>query len=140
MKTDREKRICLMRCTGHALYPVSQQDDEILMELSKTQDIEVSFKQRRSNPQLRRYWVMLADVVKATECYPTAERLHEALKFDMGYVTPQRTMRGVLMYAPDSVAFSRMGADEFKGFFDRAVRLISETYGIDPLALEEMAA
>lgn len=138
-KTDREKRICLMRRKGSALFPVSQADDEILQELGEG-DVEVIFKQRRSLPQLRKYWAMLSDVVAATDSYPTAEHLHEALKLATGYTATITTLQGQVIVVPDSVAFSRMGPGEFKGFFDRAVRLISETYGIDPLALNEMAA
>ena len=138
-KTDREKRICLMRRKGSALLPVSQADDEIISELGEG-DVEVTFKQRRSLPQLRKYWAMLSDVVAATEAYPTAEHMHEALKMSMGYVTQIKTLQGAPFIVPDSVAFSRMGPGEFRGFFDRAVRLISETYGFDPLGLEAYAA
>lgn len=140
MKSDRDKAIIMMRRKGSGLFPVSSFDDEALQQLDAGKDVEVSFKQRRSLPQLRRYWAMLGDVVAATDAYPNAERLHEALKFSMGYTAQIKTLAGQTIIIPDSVAFSRMGADEFRGFFDRAVRLIAETYGIDALALGEMAA
>ena len=138
-KTDREKRICLMRRKGSALFPVSQADDEILQELGEG-DVEVTFKQRRSLPQLRKYWAMLSDVVAATDSYPTAEHLHEILKYEMGYVKPIRRLNGETVLMPDSVAFSRMGPIEFRGFMDRAIRLIGETHGIDCTQLQRLTA
>ena len=140
MKTDREKAIVIMRRKGSYLFPVSPFDDEVLCGVEAGKDVEVTFKQRRSVPQMRLYWVMLAGVVAATECHASAERLHDALKFAMGYTTPLKLMDGQIVMVPDSIAFSRMGPDEFKGFFDRAARLIGETYGIDPLALEKVSA
>lgn len=138
-KTDREKRICLMRRKGSALLPVSQADGEIIQELGDG-DVEVTFKQRRSLPQLRKYWAMLSDVVAATDGYPTAEHLHEAIKMATGYTATITTLQGQVIVVPDSIAFSRMGPGEFRGFFERAVRLISETYGINPVDLERIAA
>jgi hypothetical protein len=139
-KSDKDRQIIIMRRKGSALCPLNAFDAEIIEGFAADQDIEVTFRQRRSNPQLRRYWVMLAEVVAATECHPNADKLHEALKFDMGYTAKIKRLNGVIITVADSVAFSRMGAAEFKGFFDRAVRLISEAYGIDPLALEDKAA
>lgn len=140
MKTDREKSIVMMMKTISGFIPVSAFDAEIVSQVPLHKHVEVEIKQRRSIPQMRRYWVMLGDVVKATECYPTAEHLHDVLKFEMGYVTPVKRLNGDIVLVPDSTAFSKMGPDEFKGFFDRAVRLISETYGFDPLGLEAYAA
>lgn len=139
-KTDKEKAAIIMRRKGSALWPASAFDDEMICALSQGVDIEVSLKQRRSLPQMRQYWVMLANVVEATEAYPTAEHMHEALKVDMGYTVPVKTPRGTVFHMPDSIAFARMGPVEFKGFFDRAIRLISETYGIDPMSLGRRAA
>ena len=136
-KTDREKAPIILRRKGSALWPASAFDDEMLCRLDQGKDIEVSLVQRRSLPKMRAYWKMLANVVQATEAYPTAEHMHDALKIDMGYSTPVKTLRGHVATVPDSIAFSRMDEAEFNGFFKRAKRLIAETYGIDPDALEQ---
>lgn len=139
-KTDRERAPIIMRRKGNHLEPASQFDAEMVAELAFDRDIEVSIKQRRSLPQMRAYWAMLANVVEATECYPTAERLHEAIKIDCGYCTQFKTLRGAPVLQADSIAFSRMDGVEFSGFFKRAERLIAETYGIDPKELGKAAA
>lgn len=138
-KTDREKRVCLMRREGMRLAPVSQFDADMLAELSSGADVEVSFKQRRSAPQLRAYWVWLAEVVKATECAPNAEHLHETLKLATGYVTRVRRLDGTTIEIPDSVAFSRMEGAEFTGYFRRAERLVAEHFGFTKEQMERAA-
>ena len=129
-KTDKERRICIVRCTGSALYPVSAADEEILQGLSKTQDVEVTFKYRRIPEQLRAYWWFLSYVVEATEAYPTAEHLHEAIKFALGYVKQMVTLAGEIIVVPDSVALSAMDGQEFTEYFKKAEKLIAERFGI----------
>lgn len=140
MKTDRERATVIMRKEKGRLAPASAFDAEILDALADGVDVEVTLKQRRSLPQMRAYWAMLADVVAATDAYPSAEHMHDALKYAMGYTQQITLPDGRKVFIPDSVAFGRMGAAEFKGFFDRATRFIAETYGIDPMALTRKAA
>lgn len=128
-KTDKDKRICIMRREGNRLSPVTSFDAEMLGEFAQGQDIEITLKQRRSNPQLRAYWAWLADVVAATDCSPSAEHLHETLKLEMGYVTRIRRFDGSTQAWPDSIALSKMDGPEFTGFWRRAERLIAETFG-----------
>lgn len=129
-KPDQEKRICLMRCTGHALYPVSQQDEEILMGLSKTKDVEITFKYRRIPEKLRLYWWFLGYVNEATDAFPTAEKMHREIKRALGYVTIEKKLNGEEVEVVDSVAMSAMDEHEFGEFFKRAERLIAEHFGI----------
>ena len=128
-KPDREKRICIMRRAGNRLEPSTQFDAEMLNEFEVGKDIEVTFRQRRSNDQLRAYWAWLGDVVAATECAPSAEHLHETLKLEMGYVTRIKRFDGTTQVWPDSVALAKMDGKEFTGFFRRAERMIAEVYG-----------
>lgn len=129
-KSDQEKRICLMRCTGKALYPVSQQDEEILMELSRTKDVEITFKYRRIPEKLRLYWWFLGYVNEATDAYPNTVKLHDAIKRHLGYVTVERKLNGDEVEVVDSIAMSAMDEHEFGEFFKRAERLIAEHFGI----------
>jgi hypothetical protein len=130
-QTDREKCIMLMRKKGNGLFPSSPIDAEMLDAIEAGKDVEVTLKQRRSLPQLRAYWAWLGEVVAATEAYPSAEHMHEALKFSMGYTTQIKTLAGHVVTVPDSIAFSKMDAVEFNGFFKRAVRLVAEALGVD---------
>lgn len=130
MKPDREKRICIVTRKGGALWPVSAADAEILDGLVQGKDIEVTFKYRRIPEQLRAYWWFLSYVIEATDAYPTADHLHEAIKFELGYVRKMAKLNGEIVIVPDSVALSAMDGHEFSEYFKRAERLIAERFGI----------
>jgi hypothetical protein len=134
MKTDLEKAPIQMRRTKAALVPVGAFDDERLEQYPEGSIVEVTIKRRRSNPQNALYWSALSKVVEATGAYPSAEKLHEALKFKLGLTMPVKMMDGTIVYLPDSTAFARMDQAEFKRFFDAAMQALAEAFGFDPLA------
>ena len=135
MMTDRERIPLMLRRTTRGLEPMDQLAADMLGVYAINSDVEVTVKKRRSLPQLRLYWAALQNFVEATGAYPTAEHAHDALKLDLGYTMPIKTLAGDIVFMPDSAAFGRMGDAQFKAFFDRAMARIAEVYGIDPLAL-----
>ena len=139
MMTDDERRPIILRRTARGLEAPTAADAEMLDRYAIGRDVEVKIKARRSLPQLRLYWAMLARVVEATGAYPTTDHLHSAIKHALGYTTPIKTLDGDIQYWPDSVAIARMDAAQFKEFFDAAVKLIAEKWGFDPLAEMEAA-
>ena len=140
MKQDREKIPLILRRTERGLEPRSRQATDLLAQYAVHSDVEVSIKKRRSLPQLRLYWLMLQNVVAATGAWPSAEHLHDALKLDLGFTTPVKTMDGRLVMIPDSAAMSKMDAAQFRIFFDSAAARLAEVCGFDPLANTEEAA
>lgn len=140
MKTDREKIPLVLRRTERGLEPRSRQASDLLAQYAVHSDVEVSVKKRRSLPQLRLYWAMLQTVVSATDAWPTAEHLHDALKLDLGYVTPIKSMDGRLVMIPDSAAMAKMDSAQFKAFFDAAAARLAEVCGFDPVAETQEAA
>lgn len=133
MKTDRERAPIMMRRGSGMLFPIGKFDQERLMELPEGVAIEVSIKRRRSNPQNALYWSLLAKVVAATDAYPSAEHLHDAIKMALGFTMPIKTLDGRVVYVPDSTAFGKMDAAQFKTFFDKAVELLNRLTGSDVL-------
>src|SRR5690606_26875653 len=71
---------------GDALVPELAMDRRALDGVSQGQRVKVEIKEFRSLPRLRAYWGMLHEVVAATECAASAERLHEAMKLELGIV------------------------------------------------------
>lgn len=98
-------------------------------------------RSRRSLPQHRLYWQALSAIVRATEQWPTAEHLHSDIKLTLGYTRKSVNLRtGEVVLSVDSTGFDAMPSDEFKLFFDKAMKLISEQCGIDPLEFYGRAA
>lgn len=140
-RASRETAPLVLRRTDRGLEPRSRLAADLLQKFPLHADVEVTIKRKRSHPQLRLYWVMLHKVVEATDAFPSAEKLHDALKFDLGFVSPMKMLDGRVVYVPDSAAMNGMDADEFRRFFDKAVARLAEVCGFDPLeAMDEKVA
>jgi len=140
MKDKRPIRAYRGRGKALALFPYGTADIASFEALKPGEPVEITIKQRRSLPQLQAYWSMLQRVVEATDAFPTAEKLHEALKMDLGYTTPLKTLSGDVFLVPDSVAFNKMSAPDFRDYFKRAEKLLAEKFGIDVHELRKEAA
>lgn len=125
---------------GRALVPCGALDLDAFTAVKEGEPVEITIKQRRSLPQLRAYWQMLHNLVDATGAYPTADHAHTAMKFACGITIPMKTLTGDVFLIPDSTAFDKMQAPEFRAYFDLARKLIIERYGFDPLETPVEAA
>lgn len=135
----KDKRPIRFTKHGRALYPYGAADHDTLAAIPEGETVEIIIKQRRSLPQLQAYWSMLARVVEATDAFPSAEKLHEAVKMDLGYFTPMKLLNGDVVLVPDSVAFNKMTAPDFRAYFAKAEKLIAEKFHIDVRELREAA-
>lgn len=135
----REKAGIIFVKTARGPVPSSAYDAEQFDALPIGAELDVSPRAKRSLPQHRTYWKALGEVVKATEAWPTAEHLHDALKRDLGYVSVRTNLIGQPYVVADSIAFDEMSQPEFQAFFDAAMRRIAEVTGVDPLAFLEQA-
>ncbi len=143
-KRDIEKAPIIVTKTKNGLSPVSAFEQELLDRYPLGAELEITVKQRRSLPQQRTYWKMLSYVNEATDAYPTVEKLHEALKYHLEYVTTVRRFDGTEEKITDSTAFAAMDAAAFKVYFKQAERALAEQFGFDPMgwqnATERQAA
>jgi len=130
----KEEAPIVLRRTRHGLEALDQIDAELLDTISLGSDVEVILRKRRSGPQQRLYWRVLGNVVRATDRWPTSQHLHDEIKFALGYVEKRVSFTGAIYYRADSTAFQKMDGQEFKVYFDRAMKLIAEHCGFDPLA------
>lgn len=138
MKDDAPPLI--LRRTERGLEPRSRMARDILDKYPVHSDVEITIRKRRSSAQNALYWSGLQRFVEATDAYPTAQHAHEAVKMDLGYTTPVKSLRGEIRYVPDSSAFARMDAPAFARFFEAARKLVIETFGFDPWAEDKEEA
>ena len=134
-RTDADRAPVMMRRTQRGLEPLSGFDAERLDSVAIGSVVEVGIKQRRSTQQNRLYWSILSKVVENVDGYPTSERLHDALKLHLGYSIKIKSVTGHDIWLPDSTAFSKMDGVEFKFFFDRALAVLADLIGCDPMTL-----
>lgn len=131
----RERPTPIVRLTGGALSPVCAYSAEELAAYPAGTEFDLKPRSKRSLPHHRLYWQLLAKAVEATERWPTAEVLHDAVKANLGYIRPIYDMHGIVTgYMPMSIAFEEMNQREFAEYFERAMALLAEALVYDPLA------
>lgn len=120
---------------GYRLVPESAYDDEMLSSVPEGTLFVMRQEARRSGKLHRTYWKALTEVVNATGVKPNAEKLHEALMWDLGYITVEVGLDGIPRLVRDSIAYDQMPTDtEFRPYFEAAMARIAELTGIDPLS------
>ena len=128
-----ERRDIIMRRDGQHLTAVNDAEAHALMDYPEGKDLWVSIRRKRSNAHHSLYWAMLERVISSGATrYHSAADLHKALKYEMGFVKPVRKLSGDIVYEPDSISFDRMDQTEFNSFFETAMRLMGEYFGINP--------
>ena len=131
MAKKPERPVYAFRRKGNSLVPDMDFDLRALDGVANGQMVRVDIKEFRSLPRMRAYWAMLHEVVEATGCAPSAERLHEAMKLELGIVDLVKV--GKLTAAiPGSIAFDKMTEAEMTEFFRIAEGWLAETYGWVP--------
>jgi hypothetical protein len=136
MAKNNEKPPIYMTRKGDYLLPEMAMDAEAIRNLPERQRVKVQITEPRNSGRLRAYWAMLNEVVKATDCAPTAEALHELVKLETGFVIHVRLGKGLKVELPGSIAFDKISEAEMEAFFRSAEAFLAREYGW----VKEMAA
>jgi len=126
--------------TEKGLRPARSWDAEALSDDPLNTEYELVKITRRKPKQHRTYWRALSLVAKASNRWPDAEHLHDELKLACGFYRKAANMAtGDIMLIPDSTAFDKMDQDQWQAYMNRAMELIAQECGFDPLAWLEAA-
>lgn len=101
-------------------------DADMLETLPQGKSLVVRVSQRRSVASLRLYWAMLKLVCDNLDQPLRPDTLHAWIKLKLGYVEQIKLRTGEIIEVPGSVAFDKMDAATFRGFFDAAKALITD--------------
>lgn len=132
MAKKPEKPVYAFIRRGDALVPELDMDCRALDGIAQGQRVKVEIKEFRNVGRHRAYWKMLHEMVAATECALSPERLHEVIKLETGAVDLIRLPNGMTVAIPGSIAFDKMSEEEFVSFFQAAERWLADTYGWVP--------
>lgn len=135
MSTKRDKAPAPMICKEAfgRLSPATAADFELLDGDPIGTEYDLVRRNKRSWPQLKLYWLILGRVVKATEKWPNAEKLHTDIKWCLGYVEKSVSpLTGEVRYEVDSAALDKMDEPTFCAFMDQAMGMLADRLGFDP--------
>lgn len=126
----------IVRLDGGRLAPVAAWDAELISAYHNGTEFDLVARTKRSTPHHRMYWGQLAQLVKATDAYPTSKHMHNWVKIELGYTEPVCSPSGkVIAVIADSTAFDKMDQATFNGFYERFAELIAREMGIDVFAI-----
>ena len=129
MAKQPEKPVYAFARKGDALVPEMDFDKRALDGIAQGERVRIEIRNFRNSGRNRAYWKMLAEVVDATGCNLSPERLHEVIKLETGVVDLVRLPTGMTVAIPGSIAFEKMDEAEFVAFFEAAQSWLAETYG-----------
>ncbi len=120
------------------LSPADPYVAEVMDTYRNGDKLTVTLNQKRSLPLLKKYWVVLRDVVEnAKTPWESANEASDALKLALGVTDISKTIKGQWFIRPGSISFASMDEGEFRPFFEKAMAALSEVTGIDPDALRK---
>lgn len=125
----KEKPIFAFIRVGNRLVPEMDMDVHALDGVAQGERVRVEIKEFRNVGRHRAYWAMLQDVIDATECALSPERLHDLVKLETGLIELIALPSGMKVALPGSIAFDKIDEAEFVTFFKSAERWLSDTYG-----------
>lgn len=128
----------LMKRERGYLTPVAAIDAEELDRITLGATVEVTVRQRRSNPHHRFFFACLGKLVaSAAVPFSTVDELLDALKLSCGVTQLRKGIGGAPYIMPGSISFAAKDEPAFKEFREKAFALIASHYGVDPVALLE---
>lgn len=131
-----EKTALIVTWNGADFRPHTRYDMALAAKFRQGFPLQAEIRERRSEPRNRLYWAVLQAVVDAKGIWPTAEALHWALKIRLGYIQEIASIEGEVLILPRSTSFNRMAEQEFRGFFDAAMTVLTED--VTGLTVEEL--
>ena len=122
----------IVKLSGGRLSPVSAWDAELLADAPNGAEFDLVRRSPRSKSHNGMYWAQLGLIVKATDAWPTSEKMHEWVKAELRYTSPVLGPKGqIVAMIVDSTAFDKMDQAAFNAFYERASALIAAEMGID---------
>ena len=128
----------MIRLTAKGLLPLTAGDAEELNAFANGTTFTLKAHNSRSLEQLRLYWKVLGEAVKATGICASKEHLHDDLKIATGFTRKSVNHdTGEVHLVPDSTALDAMTPEEYRVFFDTAMAKLASWIGYDPMRWEE---
>jgi hypothetical protein len=121
-----------VRLENGRLSPLTIWDAELLSDMPNGTEFEIFRLSPRSVRHNGMYRAQLDLIVKATEAFPSPDKMHDWIKHSLGYTAPIMDPKGnIIAVVLDSAAFDKMDQAAFNVFYQQAERLIAEEMGID---------
>lgn len=127
--------------SGNSLKPAKDQDLKKLKKFKEGEMILVRVDRPR-NPKLhRKYFALIKVTFENQEYFQDIEHLRKFLEmaagyYEIAYLPNRKTGEIVTQYWPKSIAWDKLGQDEFQELFEGVLQQIYLNFNFDPESLE----
>lgn len=122
----------------NGLFPDSEESVAAFASVPFGKSLRCEVKQPRSAGRHKLYWALCARI--AGGIGRQSEEVSDLLKIACGHCTTIKSKTMGTIKLPKSIAWHKMDETEFRDFFERAVQVIYEEWGIEPSAVADLLA
>lgn len=112
---------------GMALRPFGAESGAVFSKIPFGKPFYVEVRQPRNGAHHRLFWTLCTRIADAVGC--ESEDISHIIKVRTGHVRIVKTAKGI-QEIPRSISFASMDQIAFKAFFDKAVYVIENEFGI----------
>ena len=126
-----------------SLVPADEFAEEFLSSIPADKEVIVTVRRPRSPSNHRHFFALLRKACDHMQEHkrdglPTMadeQELLDAIKLAVGHAQPRQRLDGTVIFVPKSIDFASMPEDAFKRFKNRALYVLGQLLGFDPLML-----
>jgi hypothetical protein len=119
---------------GNMLAPADLAAQEYLESVPDKTKVLLSWRSPRHIENHQHFFAILHVCCEQLD-YGSEEELLDAVKIACGHVRPMQKLDGDMVFLPKSINFASMGEDAFKRFKLRALYVLGQLLGVDPVTL-----
>lgn len=131
--TDLNGRLFERR--GNYLVPADLAAEEMVLSLTEGKKILMDFRKPRHPENHAHMFLIFRKACEHLEHYPDEETLLDAIKMAINHVRPVKKTNGEIIFLPKSINFASMSEDAFQRFKNRALYVLGQLLGVDPVTL-----
>ena len=124
----------LFQRVGDSLVPADQAAVEFVRSLPEDKKLLLDHREPRHPDNHAHFFAILRVCCEQLD-YGSEEELLDAVKIAVGHVRPMQKLDGDMVFLPKSINFASMGEDAFKRFKLRALYVLGQLLGVDPVTL-----
>lgn len=110
--------------------PASAHDAEEFEKLRITSEYKCDLRKARNPDHHRKGFALIKLIFDSQEKYTTIEDVLTELKLLTGWYRHHVRSNGEIVYLPKSISFADMDQTEFEEFYDRAIDVAINQYGL----------
>jgi hypothetical protein len=119
---------------GNALVPADLAAQEYLESIPNKTKVLLSWRRPRSIENHQHFFAILQVCCEQLE-YADMDEFLDAIKIAVNHVRPIRKLNGEIEFKPKSIDFASLGEDKFQRFKLRALHVLGQLLGVDPVTL-----